>query len=70
MHTVAHAVPGLDKEGLAFALSHPRVISYYVFDKQQTRMLLLITVMLNSAEYVFFLSSTMNRTEAQVRVRE
>jgi hypothetical protein len=66
MHTVAHAVPGLDKEALAFALTHPRVVSYYMFDKQQTRMLLLITVIINSVEYVFFLSSTMNRAEAQV----
>jgi hypothetical protein len=66
MHSLAHLIPGLDKEGLEFARSNPRVISYYLFDKHQTRMLLLITVLINVTEYVFFLSSTMSRTEAQV----
>jgi hypothetical protein len=68
MHTVAGLLPGcgLDKEGLAFALSNPRVISYYLFDKHQTRVLLLITLVINIVEYVFFLASTMTRPEAQV----
>jgi Trk-type K+ transport system membrane component len=56
----------LDRDGLLFALTHPRSISYYLFDARQTFMLAMITLSINVIEYVFFLASTMNRLQAQV----
>jgi Trk-type K+ transport system membrane component len=60
---------GLDRDGLRFALSFPRRVVYCMFDSRQTIMLAAITASINVVEYIFFISSTLHRDEAQVCLR-
>lgn len=68
MHNFANFLH-LDKEALRYALKQPRVITYFLFDRRQTFILMLITLSINAIEYVFFLSSMANKEELGDRTK-
>ncbi len=67
MHKLSQRFPTLlDQEGLAYALEHPRLVAYMMFDRTQTLILFVITISINLLQFFFFLASTLNRPQAEV----
>ena len=67
MHILAEPL-GLDKGGLRYALDNPRLVTTHLFRSRQNLALLFILVVIDLAEFVFFLSSDLSRPEMQVCV--
>ena len=65
MHIFADTLH-LDKGGLRYALDNPRLVTTHLFKSRQNLALLLILVVINVVEFVFFLGSDLNREEMQV----
>eukprot|EP00291_Cryptomonas_curvata_P024895 CAMPEP_0172173074 /NCGR_PEP_ID=MMETSP1050-20130122/12824_1 /TAXON_ID=233186 /ORGANISM="Cryptomonas curvata, Strain CCAP979/52" /LENGTH=397 /DNA_ID=CAMNT_0012844733 /DNA_START=789 /DNA_END=1979 /DNA_ORIENTATION=- len=65
MHHLA-APLRLDRDGLKFALDHPRLVTTHMFDHTQTMVLIGLLFVINGVQYAFFLSSDLNRPSMQV----
>ncbi len=66
MHIFADTLR-LDKGGLRYALDNPRLVTTHLFKSRQNLALLLILVVINAVQFVFFLGSDVRREEMQVR---
>jgi Trk-type K+ transport system membrane component len=58
----------LDGEGLEYALKHPRLLAYMMFDTTQTLILFGITISINLIQFLVYLACTLDRPQAQVCV--